>query len=70
MAKITINNVDYDTDKLSGQAKQQLQLLVLTDSEIKRLQGQLAIAQTAKNTYAQALAQAVVSTHQSDTTKL
>ena len=70
MAKITINNVDYDTDNLSEQAKQQLQMLVLTDSEIKRLQGQLAIAQTAKNAYAQALAQAVLSTPQSDTIKL
>ena len=70
MAKITINNVDYDTDNLSAQAKQQLQMLVLTDSEIKRLQGQLAIAQTAKNTYAQALAQAVLSSPKSDTIKL
>jgi hypothetical protein len=60
MANIKINNVDYDTESLTDEAKQQLQMLVLTDSEIKRLQGQLAIAQTAKNTFAQALVQAVV----------
>ena len=59
MPTITINNQDYDTDTLPDAAKQQLQMLALTDAEIKRLQAQLAIAQTAKNAYARALAEAV-----------
>ena len=59
MPTIKINNQDYDTDTLPEAAKQQLQMLALTDAEIKRLQAQLAIAQTAKNAYARALAEAV-----------
>ena len=59
MTTITINNQPYDTDTLPEAAKQQLQMLALTDAEIKRLQAQLAIAQTAKNAYARALAEAV-----------
>lgn len=59
MPTIKINNTDYDTDTLPDAAKQQLQMLAVTDSEIKRLQTQLAIAQTARNAYARALAEAV-----------
>ena len=70
MPNIKINNIDYDTDKLTQEAKQQLQMLALADAEIKRLQAQLAIAQTAKNAYAQALSQAVISVPKSDTIKL
>lgn len=59
MPKIKINDKEYDSDRLSKEAKQHLQLLVAADAEIKRLQTQLAIAQTAKNAYAKALAEAV-----------
>lgn len=59
MPTIKINNQDYDTDTLPEAAKQQLQMLAVTDAEIKRLQAQLAIAQTAQNAYARALAEAV-----------
>ena len=59
MPKIKINNTEYDTETLPDAAKQQLQMLAVTDAEIKRLQTQLAIAQTAKNAYLRALAEAV-----------
>ena len=59
MPKITINNTEYDTDALPDAAKQQLQMLAVTDGEIRRLQAQLAIAQTARNAYLRALAEAV-----------
>ena len=59
MTTITIDNIEYDSDTLPDAAKQQLQMLALTDAEIKRLQTQLAIAQTAKNAYARALADSV-----------
>ena len=59
MPTININNQPYDTDTLPDSAKQQLQMLALTDAEIKRLQTQLAIAQTARNAYARALADSV-----------
>jgi hypothetical protein len=59
MPSIKINNTVYDTDTLPDAAKQQLEMLAVTDGEIKRLQVQLAIAQTAKNAYLRALAEAV-----------
>ena len=52
---ITINDKEYNLDDLSDNAKAQLVSLQLTDQEIIRLQQQLAIAQTARNAYAQAL---------------
>jgi len=59
MPTIKINGKDYDTDSLSQEATAQLEMLLATEGEIRRLQAQLAIAQTAKNAYAQALAAAV-----------
>lgn len=55
MALIKIDNKDYDTDKLSEDARKQLVNLRLTDQEIQRVQMQLAIAQTARIAYAKAL---------------
>jgi hypothetical protein len=55
MSKITIDKVDYDTDNLSDQAKQQLRMLQITDQEITRLNAALAIANTARIAYAKAL---------------
>ena len=52
---ITINDKEYNLDDLSDNVKAQLVSLQLTDQEITRLQQQLAIAQTARNAYAQAL---------------
>ncbi|AII88169.1 DUF6447 family protein [Planktomarina temperata] len=52
---ITINDKEYILDDLSDAAKAQLGSMQLTDQEIVRLQQQLAIAQTARNAYAQAL---------------
>jgi hypothetical protein len=59
MPTIKINNQDYDTDTLPEAAKQQLQMLAIADTEIKRLQAQIAIAQTAKNAYLRAFEEAV-----------
>ena len=55
MPTIKIDNIDYDLDSLSAEAKSQLQMLQLTDAEIQRLQVQLAIAQTARNAYVKTL---------------
>ena len=59
MPIITIDNKEYDTDHLSNEAKSQLANVQLTDQEIQRLQVLLAIAQTARNAYAQALSAAL-----------
>ena len=53
---ITIDGNDYALDDLSVNARSQIVNLRVTDQEIARLQTQLAITQTARAAYAQALA--------------
>jgi len=55
MAKITINEKEYETDDMSDEAKLQLQSLQFVDNEIVREQLKTAALQTARNAYAQAL---------------
>ena len=52
---LTLNGIQYLIDDLSDQAKSQLVNLQATDAEINRLQVKLAIVQTARNAYQQAL---------------
>ena len=59
MAKITIDNKEYDTDALSDDAKKALGALQFTEMEIQRLQAQLAAMQTARMVYANGLKQAL-----------
>ena len=70
----TIDGTEYPLTSLSDEAQSQLQMLRITDQEIQRLQWQLAIAQTARNAYAQALKTKLPSPTelalQSDTLKL
>lgn len=55
MPSITIDNLEYDTDTLSPEARQQLEMLVATENRLRELQRDLAITQTARNAYANAL---------------
>ena len=55
MSTIKIDNIEYNTDNLTPEALQQLQMLQVTDAEIARLSTQLAIAQTARIAYSKAL---------------
>lgn len=52
---VTIDGKEYALDDLSEAAKGQLTNLRVVDQEIARLQQQQAIAQTARNAYANAL---------------
>lgn len=52
---ITVQGKKYDVDALSKPAQQQLLNLQVADAEIKRLKVSLAMVQTARNAYAQAL---------------
>lgn len=52
---ITIDGKEYASDDLSDAAKAQVTNLRVTDQEISRLQQQLAIYQTARKAYANAL---------------
>lgn len=61
MPIIKIDNIDYDTEKLSPEAKAQLEMLVVTENKIRQLQQDVLIAQTAYNAYAAALKAALPS---------
>ena len=65
MAKVTIDNVAYDTESLSPEALAQLQSIQFVDSEIAGLNGRVAAMNTARNAYAAAL-QELLSQEQQD----
>jgi len=52
---ITIDDVVYKIDDLSDNAKGQVQGIKVAEEEIKRINIKLALAQTARNAYIQAL---------------
>tara|TARA_B100001063_G_C16516556_1_gene429543 strand:- start:434 stop:619 length:186 start_codon:yes stop_codon:yes gene_type:complete len=55
MASITIDGSEYNLEDLSDSSRAQLASLQLTDQKIAQLQSDLAITQTARNAYANAL---------------
>ena len=69
MPIIKIDNVDYDTDTLSDEAKAQLISMQFCDQELARLQAQAAAYQTARLAYANALKAALPSAPAGDTLK-
>ena len=70
MTTITIDNVNYETEKLSDEAKAQLVSLQFCDQERARLQAQTAAIQTARIAYSRALQAALPALPESDTLKL
>ena len=56
---LTVNGVKYIVADLSEEAKSQFVNVQATEAEINRLQMQLAIVQTARNAYQQALVAAL-----------
>ena len=52
---VTINGTSYAAENLSDAAKAQIANVQVADAEIARLQQRLAIAQTARHAYFQAL---------------
>jgi hypothetical protein len=55
MTTINIDNIAYDLDTLSEEAKAQLMSLQFVDQELARLQAQAAALQTARIAYSNAL---------------
>ena len=55
MPNITINDKEYDLDSLSDDAKRNLASLQFTQSELKRLEAQIAVCKTAELAYGKAL---------------
>jgi len=54
---LTVNEKTYKVADLSEDARKQMVNVRAVDAEIRRLQAQLAIAQTARNAYQRALLQ-------------
>ena len=57
MATVTIDNKEYNVDDLSEDAKQLLSSLQFAQSEIQKIQGTLALLQTAASAYSMQLKQ-------------
>lgn len=70
MNKVIIDNKEYDLDSLSDECKAQLASIQFVEQELVRLQAQIAVLQTAKSTYAQALKAALPVIGGNDTIKL
>ncbi len=68
MPTVKIDNIDYDLDTLSDEAKAQLTSLQFVDAELARLTAQTAVLQTARMAYSKAL-QAALPSLEGDTIK-
>ena len=55
MATLTIDGREYDTEQLSDAAKAQVTNIQVVEQKMSQLQQELAIMQTARNAYANAL---------------
>lgn len=69
MPKITVDHKDYDLETLSDEAKAQLSSLQFVDAELARLKAQMAVLQTARIAYGNALAAALPALPLGDTLK-
>lgn len=55
MPKITVDNIEYNTEDLSDNGKAQLSSLQFLEVQMKKLNSEIAVYQTARNTYIAAL---------------
>ena len=62
MTTITIDDITYDLDTLSADAKAQLMSIQFVDQELARLQAKAAALQTARIAYSKALGEALPKT--------
>ena len=51
MPTIRVDDREYDTDTLSAEARQQLEMLVAAENRLRELQRDIALVQTARNAY-------------------
>lgn len=57
MPKITVDGIDYNTEDLTDNGKAQLASLQFLEKQLSKIRGEIAVYQTARNAYAQALKQ-------------
>ena len=51
MPKITVDNIEYNTEDLSDKGKAQLASLQFLEVQMKKLQSEISVYKTARNTY-------------------
>lgn len=59
MSTLTFDGHEYDFDVISDEAKRQIACIQFADNEIKRLNAQLALCQTARDSHIDALRHAL-----------
>lgn len=55
MAKVTIDGKEYESDKLADEARNNLLNIQFCEQRLNELKREMAMTQTARNAYAQAL---------------
>ena len=55
MPKITVDNIEYNTEDLSDNGKAQLASLQFLEVQMTKLKNEIAVYQTARNAYVTAL---------------
>jgi hypothetical protein len=55
MPKITIDNIEYNTEDMSDNAKAQLASLQFLDVQMTKIKSEIAVYETAKSAYIQSL---------------
>ena len=55
MVKVVVQDVEYETDNLSDNAKAQLASLQFLELQIQQIQNEIAVYQTARKAYADSL---------------
>ena len=55
MPKITVDDIEYNTEDLTENGKAQLASLQFLEAQMNKLQSEIAVYQTARNTYIAAL---------------
>ena len=55
MPKITVDDIEYNTEDLSENGKAQLASLQFLEAQMNKLKAEVAVYQTARNTYVAAL---------------
>ena len=55
MPKITVDGIEYNTEDLSDNGKAQLASLQFLEVQLNKIQGEIAVYQTARNSYVAAL---------------
>ncbi|MBU6382406.1 MAG: hypothetical protein KGR21_08365 [Proteobacteria bacterium] len=66
MAKVSIDGVEYDSETMTQDSRQKLEMLMMTEQKIRQLQAEVAMIQTARQAYASALKASLVTVPSSE----